>query len=245
MKNKKILVLLLAIVMVVSVVVFAGCSSDKVGVAYGLVHGLGYVGQATITVDGEGKIKAATLDEACFPSQVVLSVEEQAKLDKDDYSNFAGKHGATVGYKTVKFGTYTLVGDGITYKSGAKTIVELFADEVAAKAYFEAAKAGEVKAITKAGEVVLTAKQLLKSQNGYWGKPSEKQLGWQANVDATCAYVVANGFANITKLTLKDNSATNPKLENEWMDGTISTGATWVDMLGYCKLLESASKLAK
>ncbi|MEG1706480.1 MAG: InlB B-repeat-containing protein, partial [Clostridia bacterium] len=204
---------------------------DVVGVAYGLVHGQGYVGQATVSVNHKGVVTDATLDEACFPSQVVLSAEEQAKLDKNDYTTFAGKHGSTVGYKTVKFGTYTLVGDGVTYKSGDKTIVELFADEVAAKAYFEAVVAGDVKAVLVGNKtVVLTAEQLLKSKNGYGGT----SFNWAKAVEATTQYVIDNGF---------DATIGGFEINKDGMyqdNNGISTGATWVDIADYYTILKEA-----
>ena len=63
MKNGKFFMLGAAVLALAA----CGGNTAKTGEAVGLVHGAGYVGFATVTVDGE-KITKATLTEYCFPS---------------------------------------------------------------------------------------------------------------------------------------------------------------------------------
>lgn len=216
-----------------------------VGTAYGLVHRQGYVGIGTITVKF-GKIAAATLNEACFPTQV------KADASAGEY---AVEVSGTYYWKTVKFGNVTMVYDATAgYKVGNETLKEYFAKASHCEAYAKAVMADKVAVETKDGDKtdIMTSKTLLKSNNGYWSGDliHEGQLGWKANVDATCKYVVANGFDGFEGVVItdenkadfiKDNSATNPLLDNEFVDKNgVKTGATWTDMLDYINLLHSA-----
>lgn len=132
------------------------------------------------------------------------------------------------------------------YMVGNKTMLEFFADEANCKKYAEAVANGEVAVVMADGDKkdVMTAAALVKSQNGYWGTPAANALGWTANVEATLKYVKNYGFDGITSkedLTQKDNSATNVKLDNEWLDKNgVATGATWTDMWDYVNLLHNA-----
>lgn len=236
----------------------------KDSTAYGLVHGKGYVGQGTVTVK-YGKVVAASLNEACLPTYVTAKTELGAAAEADGTYLVSGKavnHGSTVTstyYKTVKFAdivmTYdTTEVDGVSkgYMVGTKTMLEFFADEANCQKWFEAVAGDKVAVVTAEGDKtdVMNAKALLKTQNGYWGSPAAAALGWTANVDATCKYVVANGFDGVTaKEDLKqaDHSATSPKLDNEWTDKNgVATGATWTDMWDYVNLLHNAfNKTAK
>ncbi|MDE7454880.1 MAG: hypothetical protein K2M64_03530 [Clostridia bacterium] len=209
--------------------------------AYGLVHGQGYVGIATVTVK-YGKISKATLDEACFPTQV------KATADAGDY---AVANGSNYFWKTVKYGNVTMTYEAGEeykgYKVGNQTLVEFFQDAANCKAYAEAVMANKVTVVTADGEKtdIMTAQTLLKSNNGYWTvNETSTQLGWKANVTATCNYVVTYGFAGVTSsedLKTEDHSATNAKLDNEFVDKNgVATGATWTDMWDYVNLLHTA-----
>lgn len=231
--------------------------------SYGLVHGKGYVGQATVTVK-YGKITDAKLDETCLPTYVNPTGEANEYIVSGkviSHNNPTTK----LFYKTVKFAdvtmeyntdeidaTYTQNDEEKTtkiskgYMVGNKTMLEFFADEANCKKYAEAVANGEVAVVMADGDKkdVMTAAALVKSQNGYWGTPATNALGWKANVEATCKYVKENGFDGVTKkedLTNKDNSATNPKLDNELVDKNgVATGATWTDMWDYVNLLHNA-----
>lgn len=245
--------LVLAVVMVVSVLALTACG-PQTKVAYGLVHGKGYVGKATVEKSGDNLVNA-DLDEACLPTYVTVK-----EGDADGTYVVEGKavnHGSVVTskyYKTVKFAgvemTYdtTEVTSGENqvskgYMVGTKTMLEFFADEANCEKYFEAVAANEVTVVTSAGEKkdIMNAKALLKSQNGYWGTPAETALGWKANKEATCKYVMDNGFGAVTAkadFTAKDNGG---KLDNEWVDkNNVKTGATWTDLWDYVSLLKAA-----
>lgn len=217
--------------------------------AYGLVHRQGYVGIATVTYQ-YGKIAKATLDEACFPTQV------KAPADAGEY---AVEVSGVYYWKTVKYGKVTMTYDAERgYLVDTKTLKEFFADEANCKEYAQAVQTDKVTVVTADGDKtdIMTAATLLKSKNGYWsGKSiSDIQLGWAANVDATCKYVVANGFDGITSADdLKhvegynaDNDKTNvtplpDKMYNEWLDKNgVKTGATWSDLWDYVNLLHNA-----
>ena len=236
--SKIVAVVLAALLVVAAVVVLAACDNSKS--AYGLVHGQGYVGKATVKVAG-GKVVEAALDEACFPTQVKATAED---------GEYTVKNGNNIFWKTVKWADVTAVYTETEYKVGTKTLKEHFATEENCKAYFEAVAANKVTVVTSTGDKtdIMTAATLLKSQNGYWSGSSihEGQIGWKANVDATTKYVIENGFdgfdADATKETLKRDSGVTGNLSDQVVDKNgVKTGATWTDFLDYFKLLKAAA----
>lgn len=237
----------------------AACGGDeaKTGEAYGLVHGGGYVGRATITVKGD-KVTDATLTEICFPTQV----------KKEDGSYYAS---VTYGEVTMTYDT-----EASTYKVGTQTIKEFFATEDNCKAYYKAVVGGKVKA--DGAEGIMTKAALCKDDNNYWtcdknedgtwnSHPSapysaDAYSRWKWNRDATLKYVKENGVGNLLKLTKPGKDADNKQIYNGtdpygnevayWMDGEVSTGATWNDFntvktgtLSYAQLITNAYNAAK
>ena len=232
---KKILVIALAVVMMVSALALVACGPQE-KVAYGIVH-KSYVGKGTIVVAG-GKISSASIDEACLPTYVVASEASADTVTATvlDHGNEVQKHF----YKTVKFADITLeydLTDG--YKSGSTKLMDLLKDEANCEKWFEAVASDSVSVMIagKEDKTIMTSAKLLKSKNGYWGTPAENALGWKANVKATCDYVVANGFA-AESFEQVDGEG---KLDNEKVDNLgVHTGATWTDMLDYYNVLKAA-----
>ena len=232
---KKILVIALAVVMMVSALALVACGPQE-KVAYGIVH-KSYVGKGTIVVAG-GKISSASIDEACLPTYVVASEASADTVTATvlDHGNEVQKHF----YKTVKFADITLeydLTDG--YKSGSTKLMDLLKDEANCEKWFEAVASDSVSVMIagKEDKTIMTSAKLLKSKNGYWGTPAENALGWKANVEATCAYVVANGFAAESF----EQVAGEGKLDNEKVDNLgVHTGATWTDMADYYNVLKAA-----
>ena len=232
---KKILVIALAVVMMVSALALVACGPQE-KVAYGIVH-KSYVGKGTVVVAG-GKISSASIDEACLPTYVVAS-----EASADTVTATVLDHGAEVQkhfYKTVKFADITLeydLTDG--YKSGSTKLMDLLKEEANCEKWFEAVASDSVSVMIagKEDKTIMTSAKLLKSKNGYWGTPAENALGWKANVKATCDYVVANGFAAESF----EQVAGEGKLDNEKVDNLgVHTGATWTDMLDYYNVLKAA-----
>ena len=232
---KKILVIALAVVMMVSALALVACGPQE-KVAYGIVH-KSYVGKGTVVVAG-GKISSASIDEACLPTYVVASEASADTVTATvlDHGNEVQKHF----YKTVKFADITLeydLTDG--YKSGSTKLMDLLKDEANCEKWFEAVASDSVSVMIagKEDKTIMTSAKLLKSKNGYWGTPAENALGWKANVKATCDYVVANGFAAESF----EQVAGEGKLDNEKVDNLgVHTGATWTDMLDYYNVLKAA-----
>ena len=232
---KKILVIALAVVMMVSALALVACGPQE-KVAYGIVH-KSYVGKGTVVVAG-GKISSASIDEACLPTYVVASEASDDTVTATvlDHGNEVQKHF----YKTVKFADITLeydLTDG--YKSGSTKLMDLLKDEANCEKWFEAVASDSVSVMIagKEDKTIMTSAKLLKSKNGYWGTPAENALGWKANVEATCAYVVANGFAAESF----EQVAGEGKLDNEKVDNLgVHTGATWTDMADYYNVLKAA-----
>lgn len=251
-KHAKLTVIVLAVVLALSLaLVLAACEQPETKTAYGLVHGKGYVGKATVVRAGDSLV-SAELDEACLPTYVTAKSAIEGYTVEGKYSSH-GEPATANFYKTVKFADVTMTYDATEaggfskgYMVGTQTMLEFFAVEANCEKYFEAVAKNEVKVVLADGEKtdILNAKALLKTQNNYWGTPAEKALGWKANVEATCNYVVENGFDGASKkedFEKKDNSATNPKLDNELVDKNgVKTGATWTDMWDYFSLLKSA-----
>ena len=232
---KKILVIALAVVMMVSALALVACGPQE-KVAYGIVH-KSYVGKGTVVVAG-GKISSASIDEACLPTYVVAS-----EASADTVTATVLDHGAEVQkhfYKTVKFADITLeydLTDG--YKSGSTKLMDLLKEEANCEKWFEAVASDSVSVMIagKEDKTIMTSAKLLKSKNGYWGTPAENALGWKANMEATCAYVVANGFAAESF----EQVAGEGKLDNEKVDNLgVHTGATWTDMADYYNVLKAA-----
>ena len=232
---KKILVIALAVVMMVSALALVACGPQE-KVAYGIVH-KSYVGKGTVVVAG-GKISSASIDEACLPTYVVASEASADTVTATvlDHGNEVQKHF----YKTVKFADITLeydLTDG--YKSGSTKLMDLLKEEANCEKWFEAVASDSVSVMIagKEDKTIMTSAKLLKSKNGYWGTPAENALGWKANVKATCDYVVANGFAAESF----EQVAGEGKLDNEKVDNLgVHTGATWTDMLDYYNVLKAA-----
>ena len=232
---KKILVIALAVVMMVSALALVACGPQE-KVAYGIVH-KSYVGKGTVVVAG-GKISSASIDEACLPTYVVASEASDDTVTATvlDHGNEVQKHF----YKTVKFADITLeydLTDG--YKSGSTKLMDLLKEEANCEKWFEAVASDSVSVMIagKEDKTIMTSAKLLKSKNGYWGTPAENALGWKANVKATCDYVVANGFAAESF----EQVAGEGKLDNEKVDNLgVHTGATWTDMLDYYNVLKAA-----
>lgn len=250
-KHAKLLVVLLALVMVLSVVVLTACNKQKTKNAYGLVHGKGYVCQATVVVTGNSLV-SADLVEACLPTYVTAQTPIQGYTVEGTYNSHGSARTANF-YKTIKFADVTMVYDGTLvdgyskgYMVGTQTMLQFFENEANCEKYFKAVSENKVSVVLANGEKtdILNAKALLKTQNGYWGTPAQNALGWTANVKATCDYVVAHGFdgaSSATDFTQEDHSSTNPKLDNEFVDKNgVSTGATWTDMWDYFSLLKKA-----
>ncbi|MGN1040616.1 MAG: hypothetical protein ACI4QL_04230 [Candidatus Fimimonas sp.] len=249
-KQTKLLVLVLAVVMALSVVVLAACNNGP-KYAYGLVHGKGYVGQATVVVEN-GSLVSADIVEACLPTYIKSENAIEGYTVEGTYSNH-GKAATANFYKTVKFAGVTMTYDATLdgeyskgYMVGTQTMLEFFAEEANCEKYFKAVSENKVAVVLADGEntELMSAKTLLKTENGYWGTPAETALGWKANVEATCKYVVENGFdgaAAKEDFTQADHSATDAKLDNEWVDKNgVNTGATWSDMWDYFSLLKAA-----
>ena len=235
--SKIVAVVLAALLVVAAVAVLAACGEPE-HAAYGYVHGNG-VAKATVEFDSEGKIVAATLDEACVPTQVTAEAED---------GEFTVTVGNKIYYKTVKWADVTavydaeanggkggyVVGEQLLINGGAEdSFFALNAEGAArAKAYFEAVAANKVTVVTSSGNRtdVMTAEKLLKSKNGYWAQSEKVALGWKGNVEKTIAYVLANGVeGTLTK-------------DGTWKDANgVDTGATWTDMLNYFNLFKAAA----
>jgi hypothetical protein len=211
----------------------------KNGEAFGLVHGAGYVGYATVTTT-DGKITAATLTEYCFPSYVTADAAEEGKTVDIEVT----AHGATSTkhfYKEVKFGTYTLTIDAEAkgYKTAdGKTEKALFADDAAAKAWKEAIVAGNVE--VNGVKTIMTNDKLCKDKNGYGGT----NFDWKGNRDKTVAAFIEHGKA-------LENATYNADAK-KWSLNDVELGATWTDLntrkegsLSYVELLVKALNAVK
>ena len=218
--------------------------STQTYVTYGLVHGQGYVGKATVTIDANGVVTAAALDEACLPTYVTAADPVEGFTVADEVES----HGAKVTknfYKTVKFGGYTATYDVAThtYLIDGLPMLDRFASIVYARAWFESANTDSVVVVsddkTEDGDVMNSA-TLLKTQNGYWSKPTAPALGWEENAVATCNFFVENYEAFVP--AFYQNGPGNLFYGHSangqpWFWNGVNTGATWTDMEDYITLL--------
>lgn len=223
------------------------------GEAFGLVHGAGYAGFASVTVKA-GAITDVQLSEVCLPTYITIPNDDTTIGEDYKVKATVKDHGNDVEktfYKTVTFGSVTMTYDLTKgYMVGDKTMVEFFQDAQNVKTYYKAVMANKVAVIVGEGDEgkktdVMTKAALSKEENGYWAGSSIKdgQLGWKANRDAIVKYVKEKGVDELLKLELKD-------LNNDkyWVDTNgVSTGATWTDQntekantLSYSKLIKNA-----
>lgn len=246
-------ILLPAIALAFCMSAFAGCKNSQSGEAYGLVHGGNYVGCATIAVSGE-KVDDATINEVCLPTYVEAG-EEVPESDKV-------ANGESSYYKTVSYSDITLTYADDSYKTAdGKTLNSLLSSETEAKKYFQAVMENSVYVTVngqKKGDI-LTKETLCKEYNGYWtrtDKNGNKYSRWKMNRDATVTYVKEHGVADILKLVKSDSPEKDSKEDKDayfWKSGSLSTGATWVDLnpaetegyISYAKLLVNAYANAK
>jgi hypothetical protein len=226
--------------------------------AYGPVHGGSYVGYTSITVKND-KVTDLTLTEVCYPTQIKVATgtstesEDAAKaainttVSADDYvvsvtsktANDVTTYTATAYYKTVSYGNVTLTYDAekAAYMSGTTTFGTLMKTEANAKAYYEAVKDNAVSVTVggAANKTLMSYSTLSKEENGYWTKQDASgndYSRWKANRDATVQYVLDNGVENLMSLTKATSSVKDQYGADAtyWMDGEVSTGATWSDM---------------
>ncbi|MDE7075812.1 MAG: hypothetical protein K2O62_00635 [Clostridia bacterium] len=257
--TKAVVGVTLAVSLSAGIAALAGCSADKTGEAYGLVHGGGYVGYAKIVTNGN-MVKDLELHEVCLPTQV------DAKADVADEDKVV--NGTKAYYKTVSYGdltlTYKTVGEVTGYYTSAnQTLGDYLKAEKNAKAYYEAVTSNSIK-VTVGGQQktdIMTNATLNKDENGYWtrtDKNGESYSRWKMNRDASVSYVKSYGLANLLKLTKSsanwDSDAKEDKSVTPWMDGDISTGATWNDFnskpeagtyYSYAQLIIKAGNAAK
>ncbi len=220
-------------------------SSITYGIGYGMVHGAGYIGRATITMEGDDVLDV-TWDEACLPTYVTAGEEVPAE---DKVTVIVNDHGSDVEksyYKTVKFADVTMTYDAeaTTYKVGDVTMIEWFQDEANCKTYYDAVFASRVAVVVGGEEdtTVLDALSLLKSHNGYW---STGTLGYRGNYDATVKYIIENDLDAIDSLERDPD-------DKMWYDeNDVCTGATWTDLntdkentLSYVQLVKLAASHA-
>lgn len=230
--------------------VLAGCTpkaADKTGEAYGLVHGGGYVGYPQITTNGDS-VKELTLTEVCLPTEV----EAGSDVAEADKVNGGTEEKPTYYYKKVSYGSVTLIYDATVkgYKVGETAFKTYLESEANCKAYYEAVKNNAISVTvgTETKKDVMTYKTLSKEENGYWVQGEKYKLGWKGNRDATVKYVKDHGVKNLSNL--EKNADTKV-----WMDGSISTGATWNDLnpsdkkgkvyYTYAELILKANEAAK
>lgn len=229
----------------------AGCTpkaADKTGEAYGLVHGAGYVGYSQITTNGD-TVKELTLTEVCLPTEVKAG-DDVAEADK--VRDGGTEDNPTYYYKKVSYGSVTLIYDATAkgYKVGETAFKTYLESEANCKAYYEAVKNNAISVTVGAESKkdVMTYNTLSKEENGYWVQGEKYKLGWKGNRDATVKYVKDHGVKNLSNL--EKNADTKV-----WMDGTVSTGATWNDLnpsdkkgkvyYTYAELILKANEAAK
>ncbi|MCX4286767.1 MAG: hypothetical protein OSJ68_05705, partial [Clostridia bacterium] len=174
--------------------------------AWGLVHGAGYAGYATITYKA-GAISDVTLSEVCLPTQVTAGETVSDEYKVTATINNHGKPAERVYYKTVKYDSVTMTYDATLdengyskgYMVGDKTLVEYFQTEKNVQVYYNAVMNNSVSVVVgKKGDGsdevkkdVMTKKALSKEENGYW--PNNTHTGydsaWKWNRDLTVKYV--------------------------------------------------------
>lgn len=187
-----------------------------------------------------------TLTEVCLPTEV----EAGSDVAEADKVNGGTEEKPTYYYKKVSYGSVTLIYDATVkgYKVGETAFKTYLESEANCKAYYEAVKNNAISVTvgTETKKDVMTYKTLSKEENGYWSP--EGKLGWKGNRDATVKYVKDHGVKNLRNL--EKNADTKV-----WMDGSISTGATWSDLnpsdkkgkvyYTYAELILKANEAAK
>lgn len=201
----------------------------KVGKAYALVHGAGYVGKATAsyTVDYHGNkaLAAVTLHEYCLPSYITVA-DTTGMAESDYVTGTVTDHGNDVQktfYKTMTYGETTLTAS-IADKKVTYTDAEganPFLTEEGCEAWATAVENNAVTVKLAAGDRTVGHAEFSKDENGYGGT----KFDWEMNRDATVAMAMDYDI-DVALAATKEGSSDG----KHWVVDGVETGATWTDL---------------
>lgn len=254
--KKIISVLMIALIAIVLI----GCSSaeaptgfapNQVVEAYAYTHG-GYVGQAVVTTDADGRLDV-TLDEAFLPhSLAVVTVGEDGWTE--DNTVFYIQRGSEVRVaKWVEYDgtvyTGSTVGTALVYvaadengEAAGNTVLEkaILRNHSTMEAYYDIIAAGGFKIFKEFGgqaEAVETTNYggLFKRGSEYWNFG----LGWMGNIEAIEEFAETTGVgfspAEIVRASEEDSDGMR-----KWSVADAVTGATASDFYDYFGLIQKA-----
>lgn len=230
---------------------------DQTVEAYGYTHG-GYVGQVVIVVtDGELDVQ---INEAFLPhtlAAVTLSTPE-APTEWDETNTL-----------TIGFNTYALYIDynGTVYKAlqteagllvysetdetgtlltGRRDIknleMHIIRDDATMKTYYDALNNGGLKLLKTLDDtdpIIISENQFKEGNPNYWPAGGDR-LGWQANIDATEAFLEEHGAAYDTLDFTTVPTTINDVEDNYWQIVDVVAGATNSDFPDYFQLAQAA-----
>jgi hypothetical protein len=226
---------------------------DQTVEAYGFTHG-GYVGQVTIVVtDG---VLDVEINEAFLPhtlAEVDLADAEWTEantldVDGDTFALFIEYNGEI--FKAVATESnvlvYSAVDENGDFKSGRGTITNLEMDiiknDANMKAYYDALNGGEfklLKSFDDASPIVVDSGQFKDGNPNYWPAGGDR-LGWQANIDATEAFLEEYGAAYDTLAFTQVTATINDVEDTYWQIADAVAGATNSDFPDYFQLAQAA-----
>ena len=231
--------------------------TDQSVEAYGFTHG-GYVGQVTIVVTNG--VVDVEINEAFLPhtlAAVKLSTESAPTVwNETNTLTTGGKSYALyimLDEKTYKaldteagIVIYSVVDAEGAVKTGKWDVknleMNIITNEMNMKAYYDALNNDGFKLLKSFGDtspVVITEGQFKEGNPDYW-QPSDGKLGWQANIDATEAFLEENGAAFDTLAFTKVLTTVDGVEDTYWQILDSVAGATNSDFQDYFQLAQAA-----
>jgi len=231
--------------------------TDQSVEAYGFTHG-GYVGQVTIVVTNG--VVDVEINEAFLPhtlAAVKLSTESAPTVwNETNTLTTGGKSYALyimLDEKTYKaldteagIVIYSVVDAEGAVKTGKWDVknleMNIITNEMNMKAYYDALNNDGFKLLKSFGDtspVVITEGQFKEGNPNYW-QASDDKLGWQANIDATEAFLEENGAAFDTLAFTTVLTTVDGVEDTYWQILDSVAGATNSDFQDYFQLAQAA-----
>jgi len=231
--------------------------TDQSVEAYGFTHG-GYVGQVTIVVTNG--VVDVEINEAFLPhtlAAVKLSTESAPTVwNETNTLTTGGKSYALyimLNEKTYKaldteagIVIYSVVDAEGAVKTGKWDVknleMNIITNEMNMKAYYDALNNDGFKLLKSFGDtspVVITEGQFKEGNPNYW-QASDDKLGWQANIDATEAFLEENGAAFDTLAFTTVLTTVDGVEDTYWQILDSVAGATNSDFQDYFQLAQAA-----
>ncbi|MDR3318661.1 MAG: hypothetical protein LBS99_04420 [Clostridiales bacterium] len=249
----------------------AACSPSKpaapapaTAVAYGRVHGAGYIGRVQITANKNGAVSAAEIDETFFPVLNGWTAYTAGVYGADGFEDYYA-YGAEEAPITTAYAKYIRI-DERTFEAAGTAATPVYretsgnvydlekllqsGDDGICGWYYDAVTTGKAQILKKDGEILVADTPAKHSSvtfnkrgadSAYW-QAGGAGLGWKANIAALEDYIIAYGMNYAYDSFSKSEES---GYTSYWEINDALTGATLSDMGDYLLLAIKAYDLAR